>query len=94
MSVTADNASVGVAHEEYYLVTLFRCGQLGLDAADGVGVVKAGEIEITVYLLNVADCLVGVSPAAQTDGVDSGIGYRLAAGLDKRGMSLLTSAPP
>ena len=80
--VAADDAALGVAHEEDDFIALLGGGQLCLDAFHSVADVEAGEVEISVNLLDVADGVVAEVAATQTYTVDAGVADGLAGGLD------------
>lgn len=80
--VTANDAALGVAHKEDDFIALFGGGKLGFNALNGIGVVEAGEVEVAVDFLNVANYLGGEATAAKADRVDTGIGNGLASCLD------------
>lgn len=85
LQITFDDSAFGVAHKHDDFVSLFGGRQLGFDAFEGVAVVHVGEVEVTIYLLYVANGFVGEVATAQPDRVDSGIGYGVAAGFDVGG---------
>ena len=80
--VAAYDSALCVADEEYDFVALLGGGEFGLDAFDSVADVKSREIEVAVDFLDVAYILVGEATAAQTNGVNSCIGDRLAGCLN------------
>ncbi len=55
--IAADNAALGIADKHYDFVAFGGSGQLCLYALYSVGVIESGEVQVTVYLLNVADLL-------------------------------------
>ena len=67
LNVSSYYATLGISYEEYDFISFLRCRKLGFYALHSVGIVESRQIEVAVYLLYVANLLIAVATASQTN---------------------------